>query len=81
MKAEKRCGARRWRTCNAALNSRLYASVGGGGEGGTKFFKVVMFAFEKGTFWKDIKDHLSIWLKARYYQQDDRKIFKRSKKL
>ena len=55
--------------------------MGGGGEGGTKFFKVVMFAFEKGTFWKDIKDHLSIWLKARYYQQDDRKIFKRSKKL
>lgn len=32
-------------------------------EGDVKHFKVVMFVFEEGTFWKDRKDHLIMWLR------------------
>lgn len=37
--------------------------------------------FEKGSFQKDIKNHLSMWLRAVTLPEGDRKIFKRSKKL
>lgn len=53
---------------NAALDFRLFASGGGDGEeGDIKHFKVVMFVFEKSTFWKDMKDHLIMWLR---WQED-----------
>lgn len=50
---------------NTTLDFKLYASGEGADneEGDVRHFKIVMFVFEEGTFWKDRKDHLIMWLR------------------